>query len=592
MKRRLGLLILLTAAPVQLSTSGEPGVLVWRLNSAVAQSADVSAKEAFEAARGLGTAEAWDAFLISYPTGFYADLARAYLKRLGEASGQPAPAPLPQAAPAPPDAVPTREAAPQPAPTPPVPANVGGLSPTDPSKPAVTRGGQYMGFAERFNRYYTDPAWKPSRTIYVSPSGSGNGASRDAPMSVRGAVDAARPGTRINFLPGKYQGCFEFTKQNSGTYDEPVVLYAERNADKSLGVVVTCCNSGRQTCFNLEGADYVALDGFELIGGRYGVRAVGVGYPASQHSNGVAVIDCNGHDQERDPILSAQASWAVWERNVASGAKSGDGHGIYLSNGGDWNIVRFNETHGNVSSDFQINADPASTCKEVGIPFNDPRCDAYAGTGEGGQGASDYFLVDSNYFHHGVGNGSGPNFTSVRRSVVRNNIFGFYNARHGVSFWQETDNPKLGSSENKILHNLFITTQRHAVKFENHSTRNEFANNVILGVRLNGNAVSANPSALLMEVDATAAENIYRSNLYVSGKLEGRQPNAEETARADFSPAWFAKFPTALNRDPNDFKPVAGAPLLGGGARSSDAPSDRYGVPRPDRSALGPIETR
>jgi len=229
-----------------------------------------------------------------------------------------------------------------------------------------------MGFAERFNRYYTDPAWKPSRSVYVSPSGNGNGASRDTPMAARTAITAAPPGTQINFLRGKYQACFEFTKENSGTYDDPVVVYAERNEDKSLGVALTCCNTGRQVCFNFESADYVALDGFELIGGRYGVRTIGAGFPQSQHARGIAVIDNNGHDQERDPFFSAQVDWATWERNVASGAKSGDGHGFYLSNGGDWNIVRYNETHSNVSSDFQINSDPASTCKEVGIPFNDP----------------------------------------------------------------------------------------------------------------------------------------------------------------------------------------------------------------------------
>jgi hypothetical protein len=357
---------------------------------------------------------------------------------------------------------------------------------------------------------------------------------------------------------------------------------------------MTCCSSGRQVCFNFEAADYVALDGFELIGGRYGVRAIGEGFPASQHARGIAVIDVNGHDQDRDPLFSAQVSWAVWERNVASGAKRGDGHGIYLSNGGDWNIVRFNETFGNVSSDFQINADPASTCKEVGIPFNDPRCDAYAGTGEGGQGASDYFLVDSNYFHHGVGNGSGANFTSVRRSVVRNNIFGFYNNRHNTSFWQETDNPKLGSSENKILNNLFISTNpnRHAVKFEKDSNRNEFANNVLVGVRVDGATVTANPSALLMEVDDSVGENVYRQNLYIAGKFEGREPNAQEIVRPDFSAGWFAKFPAALNRDPGDFKPVKGAPFLGLSAPSPAAPTDRYGAPRPARAALGPIETR
>jgi len=569
--------------------STDAGSTFWLAASAQAQGRDVSAKEAFEAAKELGTRGAWDAFLKSYPAGFYADLARAYLQHLS-AGGGSAPPPV-TAAPVPNAAPPARETTSGPATAATTPA-AGPLPPTDPGKPAVGRGGQYMGFAERFNRYYTDPTWKPSRTLYVSPNGGGNGATRDAPMSPAAAITAARPGTRLHFARGAYNACFEFNKQNSGTYDEPIVVYGERNDDKSLGVVVTCCNTGRQTCFNLEAADYVALDGFELIGGRYGVRTVGAGFPQSQHARGIAVIDSNGHDQDRDPFFSAQVDWAVWERNVASGAKAGDGHGIYLSNGSDWNIVRYNETHSNVSSDFQINADPETTCKEVAIPYNDPRCDAYAGTGEGGQGASDYFLVDSNYFHHSTGNGNGPNFTSVRRSVVRNNVFGFYNARHGVSFWQETDNPKLGSSDNKILNNLFITTQRHGVKFEANSTRNEFANNVILGVRINGDTVSANPSALLMEVDGTSGENVYRNNMYVSGKLEGREPNRDETVRTDFSPAWFTKFPTAFNRDPNDYKPVAGAPFIGAATRSPDAPADRYGAPRPDRPTLGPIEPR
>ena len=254
------------------------------------------------------------------------------------------------------------------------------------------------------------------------------------------------------------------------------------------------------------------------------MRAVGADYAASQHSRGIAVINSNGHDQERDPFFTGQSDWAVFERNIAHGAKDGDGHGIYLSNGSDWNIVRYNETYSNASSDFQINADPFSTCADVGIPFNDPRCDAYAGTGEGGRGASDYFLVDSNYFHHSE---VGPNFTSVRRSIIRNNIFGFQ-TRHNVSFWQETDNPRLGSSDNKVVHNLFITTDRHGVQFINNSTRNEFVNNVLLGVQISGGQATANPSALLMEVDNTVGANVYRSNLYVSGRLEGRTPNAQE----------------------------------------------------------------
>jgi hypothetical protein len=588
--RHLSLVILLAVVPIQplihdpLSSS--------RAHSATAQAADTSAKEAFEAAKELGTTEAWEAFLANFPSGFYADLARAYIKKLSaEAGGATTSSPSQARRPATPDA-PLRPpaagaATAQATANPNLGFDLADLPPTDPRRAAVLRGGRYMGFAEKFNRYYTDQAWKPSNVVYVSPNGRGNGASRDSPTSVRMAVQAVRPGTQIFFLRGKYQGCFEFTKERSGTHDDPIVLYGERNEDRSLGVTISCCSSGQEACFNFEYADYIAVDGFELVGGRFGVRAVGEGYAASQHSRGIAVLNCKSHDQDHDPFFSGQSDWAVWERNIAYGAREGDGHGIYLNNGGDWNIVRFNETYGNVASDFQINPGPSDTCKDVGIAYDDPQCDAYAGEGEGGQGASDYFLIDSNYFHHGS---AGANFTSVRRSVIRNNVFGLHSGRHNVSFWQETDNPRLGSSDNKIVHNMFITTGRHAVQFINNSTRNEFANNILLGITITGGKVIANRSATLMEVDDTVDANVYRSNLYVSGKIDGRTPNAQEMVRTDFSPDWFARFPAALNRDPNDFKPTERAPFLGAGQLSPYAPSDRNGAVRSGKVGLGPIE--
>jgi hypothetical protein len=71
----------------------------WRPSRAVAETADPTEK-AFEAAKGLGTVDAWEAFLKSYPSGFHADLARAYIKKLGEG------APAATAAPAAPDEFP------------------------------------------------------------------------------------------------------------------------------------------------------------------------------------------------------------------------------------------------------------------------------------------------------------------------------------------------------------------------------------------------------------------------------------------------------------------------------------------------------
>ena len=85
--KRLCVTIFLTVAPPAL-----PVDLTWN-RSAFAQ-AETSAREAFEAAKELGTPEAWNAFLVNFPSGFYADLARAYLKNLGEGSGGTAAAPL------------------------------------------------------------------------------------------------------------------------------------------------------------------------------------------------------------------------------------------------------------------------------------------------------------------------------------------------------------------------------------------------------------------------------------------------------------------------------------------------------------------
>ena len=74
-----------------------------------ARAAEASAeKEAFDAAKELGTVEAWDAFLSHYPTGFHADLGRAYVKKLAAPATPPPPA---AAAPAPTQAAASAEPA-------------------------------------------------------------------------------------------------------------------------------------------------------------------------------------------------------------------------------------------------------------------------------------------------------------------------------------------------------------------------------------------------------------------------------------------------------------------------------------------------
>lgn len=460
-----------------------------------------------------------------------------------------------------------------------------------PDEPAATRGSMYFGFPERFNRYYTDENYTSSATIFVSPSGGGDGATAATPTTPSEALAQSAPGTHIQFAAGTYDGCYELDDSHSGTYEAPIVLSGTRGATGEFLTVINCCGSGRQTCINLEGANYVAVDGFELVGGNYGVRAVGAGYPADQHQRGIAVLNNVGHGQDRDPFFTGQSDWYVIENNVAYDAGSGDGHGIYLSNGSDWMIVRGNETFNNVSSDFQINADPASTCADDGVAYNDVECDAVAGShATGGRGASDFVLVENNFFHHGLAQGA--NFTSVRRSLVRNNIFAIY-ARHGVSFWQETDNPLLGARDNVVVHNLFVTSaaNRQAVQFVVDSTGNTFANNVLAAVSISGGAVMGAGSGLLMEVDTTTATaNTFTQNVYITGSLDGRTPNATEQVLTTLDAAWFADFPVMLTRDANTFRPSAAAPWLGQASRLSQATTDRDGTARTMATDPGPWE--
>ena len=465
------------------------------------------------------------------------------------------------------------------------------------SPPATGRGGRYMGFAEKFNRYYTDRGWKAETTTYVSPRGGGSGNSRDSPAGVTSALAAVRPGTVIVFLPGRYSGCYQIDAEHGGTYDNPIVLYGERNPDGSLGARIECCSTGSKRCFNLEAADYVAIDGFELIGGIYGIRAVGEGFAANKHQKGVAVLDCVGHGQHRDPFFTGQSDWFVIEGCTAYDVGKGDGHGIYLSNGSDWNIARNNETYNTIASDFQINADPLFTCADQGLDYGDPECHAVAGTSPtGGRGASDFMLVDGNFFHDSKA--QGPNFASVRNSVVCNNIFAFP-ARHGASFYQETKEPKLGSSNNLIAQNLFVTSveEKRLLSVLGNSTHNRIENNVLVAVKIDGSTVKVSPNGDLLATDAsTIRANAFDHNAWISGHFGATDesaaysPGATEYRLATFDPSWFVAFPTALGHDPSAFAPSATAPWLDRGSLVVEIPTDRNGNIRHAPVDLGPYE--
>ena len=123
--------------------------------------------------------------------------------------------------------------------------------------PAVERGASFFGEPERFNRYYTDPSWTPLRTVYVSPSGGGSGATRGDPTTPHVAIADVRPGDLIQVEAGTYVGSggaaafLNLGAHDDGTYNEPIVLRADRGPNGEYEVVFKNCGSRADIAPNL-----------------------------------------------------------------------------------------------------------------------------------------------------------------------------------------------------------------------------------------------------------------------------------------------------------------------------------------------------
>ncbi len=83
MRRVIALFSVFLALPLATSGVSMRTTDFFATSPAQARNANAEQKEAFSDAKELGTIEAWEAFLNAYPKGFYADLARAYVRKLG-----------------------------------------------------------------------------------------------------------------------------------------------------------------------------------------------------------------------------------------------------------------------------------------------------------------------------------------------------------------------------------------------------------------------------------------------------------------------------------------------------------------------------
>jgi Protein of unknown function (DUF1565) len=335
MKRLLVAMLCACAPPIDAALS----------SCAFAQAGDISASEAFKAAKQLGTAEAWNAFLASYPTGFYADLARAYVKNLGgdgqasvsvprppaapQASGPPSPTgPLPPSAPS--AQRPATVAAPPAVPsTPAVAPSANGTPPTNNTPRAVT---------------VARTTAIPRCTGFVDAAGGGVGTAQSPHKTIAAAIAAAQPGAVICVAEGVYPEQLKPGEKHltlAGGFQRGsnfTVRDSARHVSKAQGRGGSFFRSDDPAP---KGDQLTAIDGFEITG--YAQAIVRAYYESQRFdltNNHIHDNKCANDELAGGGVAFDNVTGRI-EGNVFRGNRCGRGGAVFVQDPTQQNTVTF-----------------------------------------------------------------------------------------------------------------------------------------------------------------------------------------------------------------------------------------------------------
>lgn len=178
-----------------------------------------------------------------------------------------------------------------------------------------------------------------SETYYVAIDGKpGNDGTKEMPWhSVEYALSQVGGGHTIIVRPGIYRGPINIPKQYAGTKEQPTVIKSEV---KWQAVII---GSEYHVISNGDGCDWVVIDGFEVMGGRYdGVKMNG---------NYNVVRNCWVHNNKAMGVAMHNKKGGVIENNLIefNGGHIQFDHGVY-ADGEDLtlrcNIIRHNASFG------------------------------------------------------------------------------------------------------------------------------------------------------------------------------------------------------------------------------------------------------
>jgi parallel beta-helix repeat protein len=391
-------------------------------------------------------------------------------------------------------------------------------------------------------------------TFYVATTGSDSaaGGSANPWRTLQYAADRVAAGDTVIVRSGTYSG---FTLYTDGTAANRIVFDADPGVTINARSSTTAASHG---AINLEGADYVTVDGFNVVMATTGsvnsnIRSVG---------NTGAIIRNNTIDNAKVwGILTGFSENVLIENNTISDTQ--EQHGIYVGNSADNPIIRGNTVTNSRLCGIQINSDRFA----------------------GGDGIITGALVEGNTLLNNANfGGASVNFDGVQNSVLRNNVI--YGSRNGIALYK-TDGAE-GAKNNKILGNTIVFPANvgfWAVSIVGGSTGTKLFNNVLYR-QASGSygSIGIDPDCVTgFESDYNAVVDKFNRNTFNDAPVTFAQWKAQTGQDAHS----FLATPAQLFVDPanHDYRLKAGSPAINAGINRSDLTTDILGNSRPSGGA-------
>ena len=312
-------------------------------------------------------------------------------------------------------------------------------------------------------------------TKFVSGDGNdanGDGSEANPWHSLQHAADNVGPGDYVIVKPGKYWG---FNMTTDGKPDARITFHA------MPGVEIDEAYPGQQDGINLEGAEFITVEGFYVHDmPRAGLRSV--------NNDGVILRENTSDHNKMWGILTGWSENIIVESNNVS--RSQVEHGIYISNSADGAVIRNNVVWGNRDSGIQFNADRY-------LP---------------GDGIHSHNLVEGNViYENGKGGGAALNFDGFQDSIVRNNLL--YN-NHSTGIVLNVGFAADGSKNNVVTNNTVIMAEdaRWALLMESGSNGNTIVNNILLNKNPTRGSMTVEHGSEPALSDYNVVQNLFQNN--------------------------------------------------------------------------------